>query len=808
VFETVTKLGLREFPKLKKFRIMSVTNGKARILIVDDDLSSREILYALLKDNYECMEAHSAEEGLKKLRCEKFNLVLSDIQMPGMSGLEMVPQVKKLDPDATVIMISGLQGENAVKAMRAGAFDYITKPFDIHQIEVVVRRALEHQTLFLAKRNAELENFRLASIVESSDDAIISKSFDGTILTWNKGAERIFGYRSDEVCGLNISIIFPAEQLDEEKEILERIKRGEHINNYETIRKRKDGMLIPVSLSVSPIKNADGEIVGVSKIARDISSHKKAEQALRQSEERYRAFIEQSTEGIWRFEINNPFSVWLPVQEQIEQICLNTRLAECNNAMALQYGFQYAEQLIGKRIDDFLVPTDPLNERHLQDFIESDYKLIDTETLETDKNGQNKYFLSNLTGIVENEKLVRIWGTQRDVTLAKQTEQAFLEAEKQRRQSQKIEAVGRLAGGVAHDFNNFLAVIMLHVDMLNLQLPVGSPLLYRIGEIKSVTDNAAAMVRQLLAFSRKQPMQPHPIVLNHVVKEFIKILRPLVGEDIEVRLNLDTGLGVCFVDSNQITQILMNLVVNARDAMPKGGVINIETSNISLKKRSVKHKAQPLGKYIQLSISDSGTGIDSKIQERIFEPFFTTKEIGKGTGLGLATVYGIIKQSNGFVWFESEINQGTTFKIHFPRVDQPAEIVKTETISMTTPQGSETVLLVEDEEQIRRVAVEVLSALGYQVFEASNGIQAVQLAELFSKPIDLLITDVVMPRMNGRDLADKIKVLHPETAILFISGYTDDIIAHHGALEENVLFLGKPFSHQELAVKVREALDS
>jgi PAS domain S-box-containing protein len=787
---------------------MSITDGKPRILIVDDERTSRELLGVLLSNNYECTQVSSAEEGLEKLRLEKFNLVLTDIRMPGMSGLEMVPHIKKLDPNVMVIMISGLQGESVIKAMRASAFDYIIKPFDIEQIEVVIRRAIEHQILLLAKQTAELENSRLASIVESSDDAIISKSFDGTILTWNKGAERIFGYSCDEVCGLKISLIFPTENFGEEEEILERIKSGEHISNYETIRKKKDGLPIPVSLTVSPIKNADGEIVGVSKIARDISRHKKAEQALRQSEERYRAFIEQSTEGIWRFEIDNPFSIKLPVREQIEQICRNTRLAECNNAMALQYGFQYAEELIGKRIEDFLVHTDPVNERHLQDFIESDYKLTDTETLETDKNGQNKYFLSNLTGIVEDGKLVRIWGTQRDVTLAKQTEQAFLEAEKQRRQSQKIEAIGRLAGGVAHDFNNFLAVIRLHVDMLNLQLPADSPLLYRIGEIKSVTDNAAGMVRQLLAFSRKQPMQPHPVVLNQIVKEFIKILRPLVGEDIEVRLNLETDLGVCFVDSNQITQILMNLIVNARDAMPKGGVINIETANVSLNKRTVKHKAQPPGTYIQMSISDSGVGIDSKIQERIFEPFFTTKEIGKGTGLGLATVYGIVKQSNGFIWVESEIDKGTTFTIHFPRVDQTAEIVRTEAVSMTTPQGSETVLLVEDEEQVRRVAVEVLNALGYQVFEASNGIQAVQLAELLNKPIDLLITDVVMPRMNGRDLAEKIKSLHPETAILYISGYTDDIIAHAGALEENIHFLGKPFSHQELAVKVREALGS
>jgi CheY-like chemotaxis protein len=256
----------------------------------------------------------------------------------------------------------------------------------------------------------------------------------------------------------------------------------------------------------------------------------------------------------------------------------------------------------------------------------------------------------------------------------------------------------------------------------------------------------------------------------------------------------------------------MNLVVNAKDAMTGvaggGGLINIETSNIVLDKRTVKHQAQSAGSYIQLAVTDNGSGMDFSIQERIFEPFFTTKEIGKGTGLGLATVYGIIKQSNGFIWVESEINRGTTFKIQFPRIDEAAESVKAEKPSLDIPGGSETVLLVEDEEPIRRVALEVLKFLGYQVFEASNGTQALQLAELFTKPIHLLITDVVMPRMNGKELADKIKALHPESAVLFMSGYTGDIIANHGILEENVGFLSKPFSHQQLAVKVREVLDS
>lgn len=509
---------------------------------------------------------------------------------------------------------------------------------------------------------AENESYKLAAIVESTDDAIISKDFNGTILSWNKGATRIFGYGFEEIIGKNIRLLFPPDRLEEENGIIDKIRNGEQISNFETVRVKKDGTHFPVSLTVSPVKDITGKIIGISKICRDI-------------------------------------------------------------------------------------------------------------------------------------------------TVEKQTAQAFIESEEQLRQSQKVEAVGRLAGGIAHDFNNFLAVIMLHIDMLNLQLPADSSLRYRVSEIKTVTENAAGMVKQLLAFGRKQTLQPHPIVLNQVVKQFMEVLRPLVGEDIDIQLDLHPDLGVCFVDPNQINQVLMNLSVNARDAMPRGGKLRIRTENIQLNKGDIrKRKPQPTGPYIQLTVTDTGMGMDNQTQKRIFEPFFTTKEAGKGTGLGLATVYGIIKQSNGFIWVESEINQGTTFKIQFPRVDQPSTAVKNESIS-TFPGGSETVLVVEDEEQVRRAAIEVLTVLGYQVFEAGNASQAIQLAKLYKETIHLLLTDVIMPKMNGKEMAEQIKPLHPETAVLFMSGYNDDIIANHGVLDENLHFLPKPFSPSTLAHKVREVLD-
>lgn len=407
----------------------------------------------------------------------------------------------------------------------------------------------------------------------------------------------------------------------------------------------------------------------------------------------------------------------------------------------------------------------------------------------------------------KNQAAVNDESTTEAMPAIEQNNKSFGASEEHMRQSSKIEAIGRLAGGIAHDFNNFLAVIMLHVDMLQLQLPPDSPLLFRVNEIKTVTNNAAGMVRQLLAFSRKQTLQPHPVVLNQIVKEFSKILRSLVGANIEMHVDLDPDLGVAFVDQNQVTQVLMNLAVNARDALPPdGGVITIETCNILLKENDAqRHKAQPPGAYIRLQFSDNGTGMDETTRKKIFEPFFTTKEPGKGTGLGLATVYGIVKQSDGFIWVDSEPGKGTSFRIDFPRIDQTPAAVKSEAV-VPIPRGSETILLVEDEDQVRRAAVEVLNVLGYQVFEAGNGNQAIQLAEIYTQPIDLLLTDVVMPKMNGKELSEKIKALHPETAVLFMSGYTDDIIAHHGILEETINFIGKPFSPSTLAIKVREVL--
>lgn len=657
----------------------------------------------------------------------------------------------------------------------------------------------------MKKFDEDLEKGLIAeTVIDSLPGIFYLFDAEGRFLRWNDNIERISGYSGDEIKQMHPLDFFAGDDKPlVEKRIETVFQTGESSVEAELVS--KNGARTPFFFTGKRI-NLNGKdcLIGMGV---DISERLYAENALIQSEERYRAFIAQSTEGIWRFELAEPIPTDLPVDEQIELLYRHSRLAECNDIKAQQYGYAKATELIGKYLDEFLVRTDERNDVYLTHFINSGYNLVDDETHEKDKNGDDRFFLSNLVGIVEQGKLVRIWGIQRDITDIKLAKKSYIESEEQLRRSQKVEAIGRLAGGIAHDFNNFLAVIMLHVDMLHLQLPQNSPLRFRLEEIKSVTNNAAATVRQLLAFGRKQTMQPQPIILNRLVREFIKILRPLIGEDIEVELNLDANLGVCFVDPDQMTQILMNLAVNARDAMPKGGALKIETSNIILNKHLLKLESQPVGEYIQLKITDNGIGMDLETQKRIFEPFFTTKEPHHGTGLGLATVYGIVKQSNGYVWVESSPGMGTTFKVQFPRIDQPAQSLVKEEVGIM-PTGIETILLVEDEEPIRRAAVEVLTVLGYQVLEAAGGQQALRIAEVYKKPIHLLLTDVVMPRMNGRELAEKLKVLHPETAVLFMSGYNDDIISNHGVLEKDVQLLNKPFTPLILADKVRHVLES
>jgi PAS domain S-box-containing protein len=403
----------------------------------------------------------------------------------------------------------------------------------------------------------------------------------------------------------------------------------------------------------------------------------------------------------------------------------------------------------------------------------------------------------------ESGAIVNYVGVKRDVTRE-------LQLEEQYRQAQKMEAIGRLAGGVAHDFNNLLVVIIGYSELLlDRQLDAASPWRKYVEEIKKAAERAARLTRQLLVFSRQQVLQPEILELNTVVSHIEHMLRRLIGEDIDLITNLEPGLAQVQADAGQIEQIILNLAINARDAMPRGGKLTIQTANVELDETYTRqHVGVEPGPYVMLAVSDTGTGMDAATQARIFEPFFTTKEQGQGTGLGLATVYGIVKQSGGHVWVYSEPGRGTTFKIYLPRVPDTAPALEPEPSPPAMPSGAETVLVVEDEEAVRALARQVLEMHGYTVLEASHGGEALLLCEQRREPIHLLLTDVVMPHMSGQELAERLAAQHPEMKVLYMSGYTDQAIVHHGVLEPDLFYLQKPFSSNALVHKVRQVLDT
>jgi signal transduction histidine kinase/CheY-like chemotaxis protein len=378
--------------------------------------------------------------------------------------------------------------------------------------------------------------------------------------------------------------------------------------------------------------------------------------------------------------------------------------------------------------------------------------------------------------------------------------------EEQLRQSQKMEAVGRLAGGIAHDFNNLLTVINGYGELLHHRIGKNSALRKDVEEIRRAGDRAALLTRQLLAFSRRQVLQPKMLDLNELVANMEKMLRRLIGEDVELRAVLGPELGIVKADPGQIEQVIVNLVVNARDAMPGGGRLILETGNVFLdEKISSKHPYEAVGPHVFLAVSDTGVGMSEETQAHLFEPFFTTKEKGKGTGLGLSTVYGIVKQSQGYIHVHSEVGKGTTVRIFLPRADGEVETLSP--VLSSVPQGNETVLVVEDEGSVRELVERVLSGKGYRVLPASEGSEGLRIAGGHQEPINLLITDVVMPGMGGCELANRLEAARPGMKVLFMSGYSEKTIHHQGAMEGGPAFLQKPFTSDALLRKVRETLD-
>src|SRR6266850_884354 len=516
--------------------------------------------------------------------------------------------------------------------------------------------------------------------------------------------------------------------------------------------------------------------------AQEREGRRRADEALRQTEERYRDLVENARDIIYEHDLEGNYTSSNKAGEQITGY---------SSAEALQLN---VAQIVAP---EYLEKAKEMVRRKLAGESVTAYEL---ELIA--KDGRHIWVEVNTRLVFHNGTPIGVQGIARDVTERK------LLAE-QLRQSQKLEAVGQLAGGVAHDFNNLLTVIGGYTEILLHRLPPNDPQCRNLNEIKAASDRAASLTRQLLAFSRKQVLQPRVFALNKVVADLEKMLRRMIGEDIEFRTNLRAGIGNVKADPGQIEQVIMNLVVNARDAMPSGGKLTIETNDVELDENYAgQHVSAIPGPYVLLAVSDTGTGIDERTRKHIFEPFFTTKESGKGTGLGLSMVYGIVKQSGGNIWVYSEAGKGTTFKIYLPRVREPAEDFKQAATAIHLPKATETILLVEDAEMVRDLAKEVLETSGYCVLAAANGREGLLICEQSRQPIHLLLTDVVMPEMSGPELVSRLVPLYPQIRVLYMSGYTEDTIVHHGVLQEGINFIEKPFTPDSLALKVREVLEA
>jgi PAS domain S-box-containing protein len=676
-----------------------------------------------------------------------------------------------------LLLRSGEQTESALAVRQAmWALVGIVLVFDLYTVYQQIQLNRTRRRLFEREELFEL-------IGENVADMIAVVDMEGHRLYNSPSYHRVLGYTEEE---MRSSSSFEQIHPDDRNRVREAAAEARRTGVGRPLEYRirhKDGSWRVLESNASVIRSASGEPEKLVIVNRDITERKKAAESLRQSEAGFRSMIEDAPYGIYR-------------------AATDGKLLSANPAMQKMLGYEDLDELLNASLvgDIFRIPSDFDGIKEQLDRA-NEFKDVEVELKRKDE--------ALITVRCTGRKVKQEYQGMPcfDVFAEDVTEKRTLEL--QLRMAGKMEAVGRLSGGIAHDFNNLLGVIIGYSQVLKRRLDPGHALREHVEEIEKAGQRATALTRQLLAFSRKQILTPSILELNGLVLDMVKMLPRLLGEDIEVSTCLSPDLGKVKADHSQIEQVVMNLAVNARDAMPKGGKLRIETANVEMDQAyASRHPGAKAGHYVKLAVIDSGTGIDKKVLAHIFEPFFTTKEVGKGTGLGLATVYGVVKQSGGYIWVDSEPGQGASFQIFLPQVSEPTARIAASAPMAAARGGSETILLVEDSEPLRRLTRSFLESHGFQVLVAGDGEEALRVEARHAGKLDLLLTDMVMPGMNGRVLAERLLLKRPGTRVQYVTGYTDSFVAGPTAHEQGMVLLHKPFTEEALIRKVREVLDA
>jgi PAS domain S-box-containing protein len=756
-----------------------------RILVVEDNPSDAELMIRELQKagTDVAWERVQTEADFLSRLASGFDVILAEYRLPEFGALRALELLKEQRLDVPLIVVSGRISEDlAVAVLKRGAADYLLKD-RLGRLGHAVLRATEDKRLQNQGLHAEAQIRLQISALGAAANGIVITDRSGTIVWVNPAFTAMTGYTAEEAVGATPRLLRSGTQDPRFYEELWATILAGRVWQGQLINRRKDGSYYIEEQTITPVRDGRGDISHFVGIKQDVTARQQADRHLRDSEERFRQIAENVDGVVWM--ANRDITRMLYVSPAYERIWGRSCQTLYDNPRSWLDAV-HPDDVAATR-EAFLIQV-----REGRPAVK-EYRVVRPD-------GSVRVIRDRAFPVLDAAETDRFAGIAEDITERQQLEEQF-------RQAQKMEAVGRLAGGVAHDFNNLLTVILGFSDLALARLTAHDPLHEVIDQVRTAGERAASLTRQLLAFSRKQILTPESLDVNDLLGNIGKMLRRLIGEDINLNVCPGKDVGRIRADPGQIEQVVMNLVVNSRDAMPRGGSLTIETANIELdgSYAGVHRETRP-GRYVRLAVTDTGCGMTPDVKARIFEPFFSTKG-ERGTGLGLATVYGIVKQSGGQVEVYSELGKGTTFKVYLPRDEKPDDGKSAASGISKAAQGTETVLVVEDEEGVRHLARLALTTVGYTVLEACCGPEAIALAERHPGPIHGLVTDLVMPKMSGREVAERLLAIRPDLKVLYVSGYTDEAVQHHGVLEPGKSFLHKPFNPVTLARKVREVLD-